>query len=771
MQNVIKFTKGIFVKIRENITLNDVFIMLTGILSSMAILMYSKAPFGVACGIAYILNGYFPFSVTLPILGYALSGYDACTVVYIASLSVMGIFARKVKMSKLLLVFVYFFFSLTYTLIFGASIFNFVLLVLECVLIYVSSGFYVNFLEYFSGRTLRRTVSKGEVKSLLAVLLIVLIPLSRIYLPFDMTVAGTASAFVILFCALELDVSLCALCGCLLGTVMGLSNPQMIYCIGSYTISSVAASLGSKYRKTGAVLGFVIANALMTFFANGSKEILINIYEVICASAVIYLLPYSKLEIAGESVMMLLCGEKTKEIKRMELFKKETNGKLLKMSGAFTNLADVLGKFEKRRLKTPADDASMIIESVRDRVCLSCRNFDYCWKLEGDCTFKIMEKLILAVEKRGWVENYDLSARFKNSCYFSGKIVLETNKVYELYRVNRIWENKICESRQLISQQLKDVSDAVKGLAKGFADDCTYETGMENMAVSMLDMLGVKVTGVNIVCEKNGRIKAKVSVRDCGKNNMCERCVEPALSKVCNKKMKCVNKGCFGGNCVIELVEKETFKIENAVTRVRPGRENKCGDSYAIIRPDNERVIVALSDGMGTGDKAASESMETVNLLEKLLVAGIAEDTAIKLINSVLILKSYEESFATLDMLVFDLYTGMGEFVKTGGACSYIKRGNQVIKIKSDSLPTGIIGSVDPSSYRLSLTDGDIVLLLSDGVCDVSGSDEWLKNILRQSENENVKEISGKIISEAVKMAGEPVDDMTVLAVKIMFNN
>ena len=770
MQYIRKIAEGIFAKITKNVSLNDLLIILAGILSPGAVLAFSRAPFGLACGIAYILSDYFSFSVLFPMLGYVLFDYNAFSVIYIVTLATFAMLPRGMRESRYAGVGLYCIFSGVFLVFYQPDIFNFVLLALECVLIYISVNFYRDFLRYFSGQTIRRTVTKAELKSLSAVVLVILIPLSKIYMPLDMTPAGIISALVILFCALELDIGTCVLCGSLLGTVMGLSNPQMLYCIGSYTVSSVGASLGKRYGKAGTLAGFVITNALITYFSNGSSEVLINIYEAAVASMILLLLSYPVLENVKENVSLLLQGGKEKEIKRMEMFKKETEGKLLKMSGAFSNLAEVLGRFDKRRSKNREEDEIVIIESIRDRVCTSCRNFEYCWKIEGERTYKTVSKLIDAVEKRGWVENYDLSSGFRNSCYFSGKIVLETNKVYELYRVNRIWENKIAESRQLISRQLQDVSEAVKHFAGEFKNDCTYEISMEDMAVSMLDVLGVKVTGVNIVKDKSGRLKAKVNIRECVKNSLCERKIEPVLSKVCGKKMKCVNKGCFGGNCTVELVEKENYKIDKAVARVRPLKENKYGDSYAIIKPDSERVIVALSDGMGTGERAANESLEAVNLLERLLVAGIEKETAIKLINSVLILKSYEESFATLDMLIFDLYSGMGEFVKTGGAASYIKRGEQIIKIKSDSLPAGIIGGVDPGSYRIPLNDGDVVVLISDGISDVSSNDEWLKSLLKDP-LDDVREITEEIINRAMAKVGEPVDDMTALVVKIMYNN
>ena len=67
---------------------------------------------------------------------------------------------------------------------------------------------------------------------------------------------------------------------------------------------------------------------------------------------------------------------------------------------------------------------------------------------------------------------------------------------------------------------------------------------------------------------------------------------------------------------------------------------------------------MALSDGMGIGEKASNESQTAVRLLETLLSSGFTREVALKTINSVLMLRSHRESFATLDMMIFDLYTG-----------------------------------------------------------------------------------------------------------------
>ena len=170
---------------------------------------------------------------------------------------------------------------------------------------------------------------------------------------------------------------------------------------------------------------------------------------------------------------------------------------------------------------------------------------------------------------------------------------------------------------------------------------------------------------------------------------------------------------------------------------------------------------------MGSGTTAAKESNETVRLLEGMLVAGIDKETAVKLINSVLILKSYDENFATIDMLVFDLYTGMGEFIKTGSAGSYIKKGKKVVCLKSSSLPTGIVGGIEPGKSRMRFSKGDIIIIASDGVTEVIRDDSWIREVLKNLQDVSAQAISEILMSKALSLVTEHTDDMTVLAVKI----
>ena len=130
-----------------------------------------------------------------------------------------------------------------------------------------------------------------------------------------------------------------------------------------------------------------------------------------------------------------------------------------------------------------------------------------------------------------------------------------------------------------------------------------------------------------------------------------------------------------------------------------------------------------------------------------------------------------DEKFTTMDLSVVDLYIGETEFIKIGGVVSFIKRGQSVKVVKSNSLPFGILDSVDLSSEKVKLKHGDIIISISDGVLDIDknnvGSYSWLQEYLQYADT-NPAALSRDILEKAIVLSGGKVwDDMTVLVSKM----
>ncbi|MPM63316.1 Stage II sporulation protein E [bioreactor metagenome] len=179
-----------------------------------------------------------------------------------------------------------------------------------------------------------------------------------------------------------------------------------------------------------------------------------------------------------------------------------------------------------------------------------------------------------------------------------------------------------------------------------------------------------------------------------------------------------------------------------------------------------------ISDGMGSGSRAADESTMAVRFLEKLLAVGFDVDVAVKTVNSMLLLRTPEESFATVDMTIIDTYSGEAEFLKIGSSPSFVKRVREVATIKSASLPMGILNQIEIEPVKANLVSGDILVMVSDGVADIpqrgNEKENWIANFLRRTATTNAQELADMILQEAMNLSGSRVkDDMTVLVAKI----
>ena len=189
-----------------------------------------------------------------------------------------------------------------------------------------------------------------------------------------------------------------------------------------------------------------------------------------------------------------------------------------------------------------------------------------------------------------------------------------------------------------------------------------------------------------------------------------------------------------------------------------------CGDSASVFYDGCGRLVAVLSDGMGTGGRAAVDGAMTCAMAESLLKAGIGFDSMLQTVNSALIAKSGDESLATLDIACIDLFSGRAEFLKAGAACTILRRGRKSEIIEASSVPVGIMPQVEFAAYHRDLSPGDVMVLVSDGV--TASGQEWLEDmVLHWDEEENPNLLAQQVIDEAKKRRSDGhEDDITALA-------
>lgn len=214
------------------------------------------------------------------------------------------------------------------------------------------------------------------------------------------------------------------------------------------------------------------------------------------------------------------------------------------------------------------------------------------------------------------------------------------------------------------------------------------------------------------------------------------------------------------------LPAKEKFSIRVGVSGYAKERSIS-GDSYICADLKEGDYMIALSDGMGKGEIASRESALTITSLYNLMKAGFDVELALKTINSLLLFKSTEEIFSTVDLGLFNKVSGKLKLFKIGAAATFIKRGDKVETIKVSALPMGIVDSIRINHIELQARRGDEIIIVSDGITEADREDgqmEWIRETIEQIRSRDPQTMSDLIINKAVERYGlKEKDDMTVI--------
>lgn len=193
-----------------------------------------------------------------------------------------------------------------------------------------------------------------------------------------------------------------------------------------------------------------------------------------------------------------------------------------------------------------------------------------------------------------------------------------------------------------------------------------------------------------------------------------------------------------------------------------------CGDTHSLIKIDEGKFLIALSDGMGSGERARTTSSTSLNLIESFYRAGLESELILSTVNKVLSI-SVDDNFAAVDIGVVDLYSAKSDFIKIGAPYGLILSENGIRFIEGSSLPLGILDELKPSTATLPMSSGDVIVMLSDGITDAFGSSSDVIEFLKSAPLLNPQALSDTIVERALRLSGGSArDDMTALCVRIV---
>ncbi|HNR04911.1 MAG TPA: stage II sporulation protein E [Bacillota bacterium] len=649
-------------------------------------------------------------------------------------------------------------------------LYDLLMLIIESILIAILIYIYDRSLPVIKNYKNRRLLSSEEVVAV-AVMAAFCFVGTEIYIA-GFSVKNIAVIFIIMIFAYLGNVGTGAAVGIIMGIVQALSGSILPSAIGVYGLCAMMCGILKNLGRYGCPLGFIISNALMTFYINGSTEVLIRFYEILIASFLFVCIPQNYMKkLSGYKLS--IAGEYLKEKSYSMRIKENTIERLSEFAGVYKSLADTLKDTIQDRSYFSHTDAAQIIDQVVGKTCSDCGLAGSCWKRNFYNSYQYLFNLLTIIENGGKLKKDGCYKGFKERCLKPEEIIENLKYYYDMYRNGLGWKKKINESRLLVSDQLKEVSAVVSDLALRIDMDVDFDRDMEELIMVGLDNDAVRVKDV-IVARTGNTMDVDIRVDSCGGKRECIKNIIPIVNRVTGKKFNKREMTCdmiHGSICSIKLKEAQRYQIATGIARMNKSGAIS-GDNYSFIELKDGKFMLALSDGMGTGPKAALESSTTITLLEKFLYAGFDKDVALKAINSLMLLKSNDETYSTVDMTVINQYNGEVEFIKVGAVSTFIKNEEGVQIIKTGTLPVGILSRIDVELVRKKLKDGDFVVMVTDGVLDcnreIVDKEKWLAELIRDVDTRNPQRLAEEILQSCLQAnGGEAPDDMTVMAAKV----
>lgn len=566
--------------------------------------------------------------------------------------------------------------------------------------------------------------------------------------------------------------------GVMAGIIPSISSSIFAQSLGIYAISGLLAGLFRNFGRLGVVIGYMLGTLALSMFVAETQATILGMWETGVAAVLFLLLPASLKEKLPVQTLGPISSLREKDLNLMDFRIKDTaRNRIEHLAGVFDELSSTFAEeTDSRRHTGESAYLTYLYDEISASFCGNCSRYEECWVKNCYTTSQEILDIFSIAESSGEVNYEECPVSFRRRCIYGREMLGTINHLFDNLRINEYWSGRLSESRSLVSRQLQGISRVMKNLAQEIDVKTVVDFELRERLLKESKKRGLDLKELSPIRSGGQQLYINTIMASCVEGCNCETQVAPVISGVLGEKMEVCDKKCprisGKGQCEFTLARAFNYQVISGAAQV--GKEEICGDSFTIATLKEGKELVALSDGMGVGEKACSESQAAVRLLENLLSTGFDRETALKTINSVLILRSAAESFATLDMLMVDLYTGELDFIKVGSAPSFIKRGKKVGVVTSNSIPIGILDNLDVVSEKRALYPHDMLVMVSDGVLEASrdaSNELWLKDFLADVDEKDPQVLAEMIINKALSICkGKPQDDMTVICMYIELN-
>lgn len=344
-------------------------------------------------------------------------------------------------------------------------------------------------------------------------------------------------------------------------------------------------------------------------------------------------------------------------------------------------------------------------------------------------------------------------------------------------REEYLYQKKAWENKKLFFNNMHDMSDIMRNIAEEVFHYEPLAGRKYRQIVGLMKLEKIDIKDICYITESEGRISVGMYMRSMKSGGVHIDDAAGYLSYILDKQLvasPCNEFRITSNWNKFTFLERSKFVVMTGVAKAIKEGEEISGDNYSIFENESGKFNVLLSDGMGSGEQASTESEEVIELIEKLLEIRYPMEDTLKLANHMLALKHQQPNMSTLDCCQIDLNNGECELFKIGSATTFIKKIDKVEFVTGNSLPFNTELDIHIDYTKITLVEGEFIILLTDGALEssIQNEEKEIEEVIAEGIQKittyNAKEIAESLMQQILHLnQGIIRDDITIIAIGI----
>ena len=572
------------------------------------------------------------------------------------------------------------------------------------------------------------------------------------------------SVVVILLCAKYGGVAGGSISGIATGVVFSLSSVEMAFLSGGYAFGGLVGGVFSAVGRLPVGVAFTLCNTVLSFASSDNELILSLFIESMLATGLFMLIPAD----FGNNIRAAFSPAPDRN--QSDAMRRNVIARLDYAAHALDGVNECITEVsEKLRSKCGDDSDVRMYQSAIKTTCSACGLKAYCWDKQKDLTKDDFTRLTEVLKQEGFVNEKDISEKFTKRCCKERELAANINVSYREYLSALGAQRRITQVRSVVANQFSGLSDMLWDLSDEFSEFENFDVDSATLITERLRNEGVVTIECSCRIDKGRGMTVELELSLGKRGELDRQMIQQIVSSCCGRRFERASVSETGDRVRFTMCEISDYDVEIGTSQHIADNGKLCGDCLTYFMNGMGSMVAVISDGMGSGGAAAVDSNMAVAILKKLLKAGLSYDCALSVVNSSLMIKSEEESMATLDVADINLFSGKVSLYKAGAPVTYVRKCGRVHRREFPSLPAGILNEVKFAKDTVTLHEGDVILMLSDGA--VVGDDKWLEDLVRTWNEASCQDFASLVVNEAMKRRQNTHDDdITAIAVRLVEN-